>query len=95
MPEINTADLDNALQGVADSLNDIIKTALTKNDVKMKSVTSVDFNANGDASIYGKGLQWTGEGVTKQLIYRANPDRTRSRRSSSACSSTQTSRSPA
>ena len=75
MPEINTADLDNALQGVADSLNDIIKTALTKNDVRMQSLTSVDFNANGDAGIYGKGLQWSGEGVTKQLIYRANPDR--------------------
>lgn len=75
MPDINTSDLDNAIKGVADSLNDILKTALTQNDVRMQSLTSVDFNASGDSSIYGKGLQWTGEGVSKQFIYRANPDR--------------------
>lgn len=75
MPEINTADLNNAIQGVADSLHDILNTALSTNDVRMQSLTSVDFNAAGEAGIYGKGLQWTGEGPSKQLIYRANPDR--------------------
>jgi len=75
MPEINTADLNNAIQGVADSLHDILNTALSNNDVRMQSLTSVDFNAAGEAGIYGKGLQWTGEGPSKQLVYRANPDR--------------------
>jgi len=75
MPEINTADLNNAIQGVADSLHDILNTALSNNDVRMQSLTSIDFNAAGEAGIYGKGVQWTGEGPSKQLIYRANPDR--------------------
>lgn len=75
MPEINTADLDRAIRDVADSLHNILNTALSTNDVRMQSLASIDFNASGDAGIYGKGLQWSGEGPSKQFIYRANPDR--------------------
>lgn len=75
MTQINTSDLDRAIQDLGKSLGDIVNRALTVDDMRMQSLTSVEFNAEGEKSIYGKGLQWKGAGTTKQLIYRANPDR--------------------
>ena len=43
-------------------------------DVRNERTTPLEFVAD-DNGIYGKGLQWKGHGPTKQLIYRANPDR--------------------
>lgn len=43
-------------------------------DVRNERTTPLEFVAD-DNGIYGKGLQWKGQGPTKQLIYRANPDR--------------------
>ena len=43
-------------------------------DVRNERTTPLEFIAD-DNGIYGKGLQWKGQGPTKQFIYRANPDR--------------------
>ena len=74
MTQINTSELDNAIQELGSSLSSIINRALTVDDMRMQSLSSVEFQAD-DNGIYGKGLQWKGQGSTKQLIYRANPDR--------------------
>ena len=75
MTQINTSELDRAVQDLGKSIGDIVNRALTVEDMRMQSLTSVEFNAEGEKSIYGKGLQWKGAGTTKQLVYRANPDR--------------------
>jgi hypothetical protein len=74
MTQINTSELDNAIQELGSCLSSIINRALTVDDMRMQSLSSVEFQAD-DNGIYGKGLQWKGQGSTKQLIYRANPDR--------------------
>jgi hypothetical protein len=74
MTQINTSELDNAIQELGSSLSNIINRALTVEDMRMQSLSSVEFVAD-DNGVYGKGLQWKGQGPTKQLIYRANPDR--------------------
>jgi hypothetical protein len=74
MTQINTSELDNAIQELGSSLSNIINRALTVEDMRMQSLSSVEFQAD-DNGVYGKGLQWRGQGPTKQLIYRANPDR--------------------
>jgi hypothetical protein len=38
-------------------------------------MSSVEFKASGDTTVYGMGLVWTGTGSPKQLIMRAGPDR--------------------
>ena len=43
-------------------------------DIRNERSTPLEFLAD-DNGIYGKGLQWKGQGPTKQFIYRANPDR--------------------
>ena len=43
-------------------------------DVRNERTTPLEFQADNNG-IYGKGLQWKGQGPTKQFIYRANPDR--------------------
>lgn len=75
MTQINTSDLDRAIQELGKSIGDIVNRALTVEDMRMQSIASIEFGAEGEQSIYGKGLQWRGEGTTKQFVYRANPDR--------------------
>jgi hypothetical protein len=74
MTQINTSELDNAIEQLGTSISSIINRALTVDDMRMQALSSVEFQAD-DNGIYGKGLQWKGQGPTKQLIYRANPDR--------------------
>ena len=74
MTQINTSELDNAIEQLGTSISSIINRALTVDDMRMQALSSVEFQAD-DNGVYGKGLQWKGQGPTKQLIYRANPDR--------------------
>ena len=41
----------------------------------MSATNAQPIRVCAENGIYGKGLQWTGQGPTKQFIYRANPDR--------------------
>jgi len=74
MTQINTSELDNAIEQLGSSISSIINRALTVDDMRMQALSSVEFQADTNG-VYGKGLQWKGQGPTKQLIYRANPDR--------------------
>lgn len=74
MTQINTSELDHAIEQLGTSISSIINRALTVDDMRMQALSSVEFQAD-DNGVYGKGLQWKGQGPTKQLIYRANPDR--------------------
>ena len=44
-------------------------------DIRNERTSPLEFIAEGDAGVYGKGLHWRGDGPTKQFVYRANPDR--------------------
>ena len=45
-------------------------------DVRNERSNPLEFKAEeNNGSIYGKGLQWTGTGATRQFIFQANPDR--------------------
>ena len=44
-------------------------------DTRIDRTSPLEFKADRDSSIYGKGLLWTGNGVTRQLVMRATPDR--------------------
>jgi hypothetical protein len=44
-------------------------------DIRNERSSPLEFIPEGDSGIYGKGLQWRGDGPTKQFVYRANPDR--------------------
>ena len=74
MTQLNTSELDTAIQDLGSALSSIINRALTVDDMRMESLSSVEFQADHNG-VYGKGLQWRGAGPTKQLIYRSNPDR--------------------
>ena len=44
-------------------------------DTRVERTSPLEFKATRDSSIYGKGLLWSGTGVTRQLIMMAGPDR--------------------
>lgn len=67
--------LNQALDALGSSINDIVTTALTVEEVVVKTRKPLEFISNDPQEIYGQGLYWKGAGATKQLIYRANPDR--------------------
>ena len=67
--------LDIALESLGSAINDIVETALSVEDVALKSSKPLQFVSGSDKGPYGQGLQWKGSGPTKQFIYRANPDR--------------------
>lgn len=75
MTQINTSELDNAIQELGSSLSSIINRALTVDDMRMQSLTSVEFNVEEGKEPYGKGLMWKSTDSTKQLIYKPNPNR--------------------
>ena len=46
-----------------------------KADIRNERSTPLEFTADSDSGIYGKGLLWRGEDYSRQFVYRANPDR--------------------
>ena len=67
--------LQLALDALGSSLNEIVKSAITVEDILVQTTEPVVFNAHKEKGPYGQGLQWKGSGITKQMIYRANRDR--------------------
>ena len=67
--------LDSALESLGSAINQIVETALTVEDVVLKSSKPLQF-VGTEKGPYGQGLQWKGSDyTTKQFVYRANPDR--------------------
>jgi len=69
------SELDKSIAQLGDHMKDIVTKALTTDDVRIKRTASLEFHADEQKGIYGKGLFWKGHGTTKQFIYRNNPDR--------------------
>ena len=67
--------LDSALESLGSAINEVVENALTVEDVVLKSSKPLQFIADSEKGPYGQGLQWRGDGPTKQFTYRANPDR--------------------
>lgn len=67
--------LETALEALGLSIHEIVQTALTIEDVILRSSKPLQFTADSEKGSYGQGLQWRGSGPTKQFVYRANPDR--------------------
>ena len=67
--------LDSALESLGSAINEVVENALTVEDVVLKSSKPLQFVADSEKGPYGQGLQWRGDGPTKQFAYRANPDR--------------------
>lgn len=44
-------------------------------DNRVERTSPLEFKADKDSSIYGKGLVWSGSGASRQFIMRSNPDR--------------------
>jgi len=44
-------------------------------DTRIDRTSPLEFKANRETSIYGSGLLWSGEGVTRQFLMVAGPDR--------------------
>lgn len=65
--------LDQTLSKLRDALQDLIDQAGAP--VAQEIVHFLEFRAKKDDSNNGKGFIWTGEGVTKQLVYRNDPSR--------------------
>ena len=43
-------------------------------DLRIERSSSLEFKAEKNNPVYGKGLLWIGNGTTKQLVYNADPD---------------------
>jgi len=44
-------------------------------DTRIERTTPIEFLATKDTSIFGKGMIWKGEGMTRQFVMTPNPDR--------------------
>jgi hypothetical protein len=76
MTDINTSEIDEAIEKLGSSISNILQSALTTNDVRMQSLSAIEFQDAGQSGIYGKGLFWRQENSpTKQLVFKPNPDR--------------------
>lgn len=69
--EFGNAKSKNAVVKIHGSLevNNVIS------DTRIERTTPIEFLATKDTSIFGKGMIWKGEGMTRQLIMAPNPDR--------------------
>ena len=75
MTQLNTSELDTAIQDLGSSLSSIINRALTVDDMRMQALSSVEFHSRRQMEYTAKGYSGKAQGPTKQLIYRSNPDR--------------------
>jgi len=53
----------------------VLEVGEIKADLKLEKTSPLEFKAIKGDSPYGKGLLWTGWGITKQLVMSGNPDR--------------------
>lgn len=65
--------LDNNIETITTALRDLLEERTQ--EVSLVDIPFVEFKAGKDGNLVGKGLIWSGNGITKQLILSANPDR--------------------
>lgn len=75
MEQKNQKSLHTALEALGSSITEIVESALSVDDVLLKSSKPLQFTADPQKGSSGQGLQWRSEGPTKQFTYRENPGR--------------------
>ncbi len=65
--------LDNNIETITTALRDLLEERTQ--EVSLVDIPFVEFKAGKDGNLVGKGLIWSGKGITKQLIVSSNPDR--------------------
>jgi hypothetical protein len=68
---MNNANLDQSLADLSKIIKDLAESA--QKPVAQEITHFVEFKAKDGKTNTGKGLIWSGEGYTKQFIYRSNP----------------------
>lgn len=64
---------DQKISAVIEALNDLFESR--SEEINLVDVPFVEFKAGKNGSNVGKGIVWSGQGTTKQIIFTANPDR--------------------
>jgi hypothetical protein len=70
---MNNANIDHTLETLSTALKDLISAA--NQPVAQEITQFLDFRAKKGDSNVGKGVIWSGDGTTKQIIFNSNPDR--------------------
>jgi len=65
--------LDKNLETITSALKELLEERTQ--DVSLVNVPFVEFKAGKDGNLVGKGLIWSGKGITKQLILSGNSDK--------------------
>jgi len=75
----NTVEFGNERsKGAVVKIHGSLEVDSVVSDTRLHRKTSLEFEADNDNSIFGKGLIWIGEGTTRQFVIAPNPDRLRS-----------------
>ena len=81
--KVQTADIDTikgglSVEGTLNVHGEIFATKLhvdeVTSDLRQERTAPLEFKADG-GNVYNKGLLWSGQGYTKQLVIQGNPDR--------------------
>lgn len=64
-----------SIKSASVTIHGTLKVDTLISDTRLERYSPLEFKTSRDKSIYGQGLIWTGEGITKQLIMRSQPDR--------------------
>jgi hypothetical protein len=67
--------LNTGIAALGQAINDILSDALTVEDVIAKRTTNIEFHANEEGNVYGKGLVWKYETGGEKLSIHPNPNR--------------------
>lgn len=70
---MNNANIDQTLSALNTALKDLINQA--NSPVPQEITQYLEFRARSGQSNIGKGIIWSGEGTTKQIIFNHKPDR--------------------
>jgi hypothetical protein len=70
---MENTNIDQTLNSLGTTLKDLISAA---NQSTLQEVTKfLEFRSKNGGTNSGKGIIWSGEGTTKQIVYQINPDR--------------------
>lgn len=64
------SDLENLIAKLGDNINEVVKTAISVEDVRLSRTKSLEFMPNDEGSARGLGVYWKEKSGTKQLVLR-------------------------
>ena len=70
---MENTNIDQTLNSLSNTLKDLISAA--NQPVSQEVTKFLEFRSRNGEPNSGKGIIWSGEGTTKQIVYQVNPDR--------------------